>query len=100
MVDFCISEVRYDEKNEHIEWLKVHERQTKGTAWYVGPMRLVPRAFVADLIRLNKASFETIVKNASNQFIHGAHVHVIDGAYLTTDRNNTKRDNLGRLPVF
>ncbi len=27
-------------------------------------------------------------------------VHVIDGIYLTTDPNDTKRDNLGNLPTF
>jgi hypothetical protein len=100
MVDFCISAVRYNEKREHIVYLKVRERKTSGTKWSVGPARTVARAFVADLIRLNKASFETIVKGKDDLWWHGAHVHVVDDEYLSTDRNQTKRDNLGNLPEF
>lgn len=96
MFDFCISAVRYDSENQHIEWVKVHE--DKGAT--IGPARQVPRAFVADLIRLEKATFQTVIKMSNGNFANGAHIHVIDDIYLTTDRNNTKRDNLGNLPTF
>jgi hypothetical protein len=100
MVDFCISGIRYDEKKQHITFVKVHERQTTSQGWGLGPARIVPRAFVADLIRMNKASFETVVKVENNKVRHGAHVHVIDDVYLSTDRNSTKRDNLSNMPEF
>lgn len=100
MVDFCISAVRYNEKREHIDYLKVHERTTSGTNWSFGPYRIVARAFVADLIRLNKASFETIVQGKDDLWRRGADVHVVDEIYLSTDRNQTKRDNLSNLPEY
>lgn len=96
MTDFCISAVRYDSNNQHIELLKVHE--DRGSS--IGPFRSVPRLFVADLIRLGKATFQTVVKGSNGNWQNGAHVHVIDEDYLSTDRNSTKRDNLGNLPTF
>lgn len=96
MTDFCISAVRYDSKNEHIDWVKVHE--DRGSS--IGPYRRVPRLFVADLIRLGKATFQTVVQGSDGKWQDGAHVHVIDNDYLSTDRNSTKRDNLGNLPTF
>lgn len=96
MADFCISAVRYDSNNQHIDWLKVHE--DKGLS--IGPARSVPRLFVVDLIRLGKATFQTVVKNSKDQWKDGEHVHVIDDEYLSTDRNSTVRDNLGNLPTF
>lgn len=96
MTDFCISAVSYDATKQHIDWVRVHQDlDTK-----IGPSRTVARAFVADLIRLNKATFQTIIKDSEGKWQNGAHVHVTDGEYLTTDRNSTKRDNLGNLPTF
>jgi hypothetical protein len=96
MTDFCISAVRYDSKNEHIDWVKVHEDHGSK----IGPARNVPRLFVADLIRLGKATFQTIVKGSDGKWQNGALIHVVDENYLSTDRNSTKRDNLGNLPTF
>ena len=83
MTDFYISAVNYDKETQHIAMLKVHE--DKGST--VGPARKVPREFVADLIRLNKASFMTITKNKDSKWEEGAHVHVMDDTYLSTDKN-------------
>lgn len=96
MTDFCISAVRYNSSQQHIDFVMVH--QDLNTS--VGPSRVVPRVFVADLIRMNKATFQTIVKDTNGTWQNGASVHVIDVEYLTTDRNSTKRDNLGNLPTF
>lgn len=97
MTDFCISAVRYDTSNQHIAMLKVHE--DKGSK--IGPARIVPREFVADLIRLNKATFQTITHSKeSKSWSNGALVHVIDDTYLSTDRNDISKDNLGKLPGF
>jgi hypothetical protein len=97
MTDFCISAVRYDSENQHIEWIKV--REDMGAT--IGPARTVSREFVADLIRLGKATFQTVTYDkASKQYSNGALVHVIDHTFLSTDKNDITKDNLGRLPKF
>lgn len=94
MADFCITAVRYS--GEHIDYVKV--REEKATS--IGTPRTVERAFVADLIRLNKATFMTRVETNDGKWAVGAPIHVVDGEYLSTDRNSSKRDNLGNLPHF
>lgn len=97
MADFCITKVRYATGKTHIE--AVHVREEKSTT--IGDARVVPRAFVADLIRLGKATFITRTVNPENgKYQKGADVHVIDDIYITTDPNNRKRDNLENLPEF
>ncbi|HHA2786220.1 TPA: DUF3892 domain-containing protein [Stenotrophomonas maltophilia] len=96
MTDFCITAVRYSSNGSHIEYVYVNE-ELPGK---IGSNRVVPRAFVADLIRMKKATFQTRVETPEGKFRVGAAVHVIDDQYLTTDPNSTKRDNLGNLPQF
>ena len=96
MTDFCITAVRYSKDRDHIESVEVREEKPES----IGLRRTVARAFIADLIRLGKATFQTRIKNADGNWYHGAHVHLIDDTFLTTDRNSTKRDNLGSLPEF
>jgi len=97
MSDFCITKVRYNADGKHIDYVIVRE-ELPGK---IGNERTVDRAFVADLIRKGKASFQTRVFNSAAQsWSVGAAVHVVDDVYLSTDRNNTKRDNLGNLPAF
>ncbi|RIZ35928.1 hypothetical protein AXX04_05210 [Pseudomonas aeruginosa] len=96
MADFCITAVRYNKEKSHIEYVKVREEKAKT----IGAPRTVARAFVADLIRLDKATFQTRVKTADDTWTRGADVHLIDDEYLTTDRNSIERDNLGNLPEF
>lgn len=96
MTDFCITAVRYDAERKHINYVQVSQDLPEA----FGPKRVVPRAFVADLIRMNKATFATWVLNKEGNFSRGADVHVIEEVYLSTDRNSTKRDNLSSLPEF
>lgn len=96
MADFCITAVKYSSSREHIEWLRVNEEKPGE----IGPDRVVSRAFVADLIRLNKATFQTRTVTSEGKWRVGADVHVVDGTFLTTNRNSTKRDNLENLPEF
>lgn len=97
MTDFCISAVKYDEADEHIEWLKVHE----DLGDKIGESRIIPRIFVADLIRKGCATFQTVTRNSTGKaWQDGALLHVIDDFYLSTDRNNIAKDNLGKLPRF
>ncbi|PVZ42560.1 MULTISPECIES: DUF3892 domain-containing protein [unclassified Pseudomonas] len=96
MPDFCITRVKYDAHRQHIVQVEVSEDLPAK----FGTIHHVPRGFVADLIRMKKASFATWMKNAEGKYVKGADVHVIDETYLSTDRNSTKRDNLGSLPEY
>jgi hypothetical protein len=96
MIDFCITAVKYNHDRSHIDSVRV--REEKGRE--LGPNRTVPRAFVADLIRLKKASFQTRLQTSEREWRVGAEVHLIDGEYLTTDKNSKKWDNLENLPEF
>lgn len=95
MALYYISAVRMDAKNQHIEFVKI----IKGGK-VEAEATINSRQFVAELINDKAADFKTITKNSANQWVNGADVHVIDNIYLTTDRNSTKRDNLGSLPKF
>ncbi|EJM94755.1 DUF3892 domain-containing protein [Pseudomonas sp. GM67] len=96
MTDFCITAVRYSTDRKHINYVQVGEEKSDS----IGTRRTVERAFVADLIRLGKASFQTRIKKSDGLLYVGARVHLIDDTYLTTDRNSTERDNLESLPEF
>ncbi|WP_201175666.1 DUF3892 domain-containing protein [Pseudomonas sp. S31] len=95
MTDFCITRVRYDSSHKHIQFVEVSENLPGS----FGTKYVVPRGFVADLIRMKKATFSTWVLHADGKLYKGADVHVIDDVYLTTDANRTRRDNLGNLPT-
>ncbi|MBF8651271.1 DUF3892 domain-containing protein [Pseudomonas putida] len=94
MTDFCITGVRYDSTHQHIQFVQVSQDLPGG----FGTMHIVPRGFVADLIRMKKATFSTWVLHGDGKLYKGADVHVIDDIYLTTDANRTRKDNLGSLP--
>lgn len=96
MTDFCITAVRYSADKKHIDYVLVSENLPKA----FGTKRAVPRGFVADLIRLKKATFSTWVSNGKGESEKGADVHVVEEIYLTTDANSKKRDNLENLPTF
>lgn len=97
MTDFCVTKVKYSDDGEHIEWVVVREE----LVGKIGDERVVARAFVADLIRKAKATFQTRVFNPTQKaWENGAVIHVIDDQFLSTDRNSRKRDNLGNLPTF
>ncbi|HCU0429591.1 TPA: DUF3892 domain-containing protein [Serratia marcescens] len=95
MALYYISAVRMDTSNQHIESVKIIKGGKGGADATINS-----RQFVAELINDGAARFQTITKNAAGEWVYGADVHVIDDIYLTTDRNNTKRDNLGSLPKF
>jgi len=96
MADFCVTAVRYNKDRTHIEWVQVREEKEKT----VGLIRTVSRAFVADLVRLGKVTFQTRTQTVDGKYRVGAEIHLIDEIYLTTDKNSTKRDNLMNLPEF
>ncbi len=61
------------------------------------------RSSVVNLLDADK-TFATITKDSTNsKWVQGANVEVItvDGEkYIRTDRDKTKKDNLGQLPRF
>ena len=96
--DYCISEVRYDSNNKHIDKVKVHE--DKGDK--MGSASEWSRAAVVTSIE-DKKTFVTITKNSEGNWKKGAEVgiiHVNLKKYLRTDRDKTESDNLGKLPTF
>ncbi|WP_158090597.1 DUF3892 domain-containing protein [Pseudomonas sp. B10(2017)] len=97
MADFCITKVKYSADKSHIQELIVREEIPSKSK--IGEERRVDRAFVADLIRLGKARFQTRIWNGK-YWTTGADVHLIENEFLTTDRNSRKRDNLENLPTF
>lgn len=96
MADFGVIAVRYNSERTHITYVRVAEDLPAK----FGPYRTVDRGFVADLIRMNKATFKTWVKNSEGKFAPGADIHVLEDQFLSTDRNSKTRDNLGSLPEF
>lgn len=96
MYDYAITAVRYDSTETHIQAVRVH----KDLGSSIGEAMVCDRAFVADLIASNKATFQTVVKGTTIAWQDGAHIHVIDDVYLSTDPNGRKKDNLGNLPTF
>lgn len=96
MANLCITAVRYNHDHSHIEYVRVNEERPGE----IGPNRMVARAFVAYLIRLDKAAFQTRMKTPEGKWRIGAQVHLVDDVYLTADRNSHKRDNLENLPEF
>ena len=100
MADFCITHVRYNTDKTHITFLKVREEIAGDKRIQLGTPRTVARGFVADLIRLEKATFRTAVKTGEREYVFGARVNLYNKVYLTTDSNSTDSDNLGNLPEF
>lgn len=100
MVDFLITHVRYNEDKTHITHVKVRELIVKEGGNTTGVARTVDRGFIADLIRLEKVTFQTAVKKDNGNLALGANVHLYDKVYLSTDQNSIDRDNLGNLPEF
>ena len=94
MADFCVIGVRYNSERTHITFVRVAE----DLPGKFGTKHTVPRGFVADLIRMNKATFKTWVQNSEGKWVPGADIHVLEDQYLSTDRNSKVRDNLGSLP--
>ncbi|MBX8575632.1 DUF3892 domain-containing protein [Pseudomonas cichorii] len=97
MVDFCITEVRYQKDGKHIDYVKVREELGNDK---VGSPRFVGRNFIVDLIRLKKTTFQTRTQDKSGGWKKGAAVIIYNNKFLTTEGNNTEKDNLGELPEF
>ena len=98
MADFCITAVKYSPDKKHIDWAQVREEKWGGNV--AKEIRLVQRAFLVDLIRLELVSFRTKTQNRDGSWSDGDKVTIYNDKYLTTEGNGTERDNLGSLPEF
>jgi hypothetical protein len=97
--DYLISAVQYNAAGTHIAKVRAHPDNGDS----VGPGTEVSRSRVVSLLGAG-TTFATITRdNANNKWNRGADVGVItvDGEkYIRTDRDKTKKDNLGQLPRF
>jgi hypothetical protein len=96
--DYCISAVRYDADDKHIEKVKVHP--DNGDT--IGAASEESRSTVVDRIEAGN-SFVTIVKNKEKKWNKGEDVRIItvnSKKFIRTDANKTESDNLGELPTF
>jgi hypothetical protein len=97
--DYLISAVQYNAAGTHID--KVRRHPDDGDA--VGSSTDVLRSSVVSQLEAG-TTFATITRDSTNsKWVRGADVEVItvDGEkYIRTDRDKTKKDNLGQLPRF
>lgn len=96
--DYCISEVRYNSSNTHIEQVKV--RQDLGNK--LGSPSIWGREDVLDSLR-NNESFCTVTLGNDNKWNQGASVKKVTisgNDYIKTKKDSSEEDNLGELPTF
>ena len=97
--DYLISAVRYNYDGSHIDQVRSHP--DNGAT--VGAGTEVTRAQVVRLLE-SGSTFVTITWSpTSNSWNRGAEVRVVTISgekFIRTDRDATKRDNLGQLPTF
>ncbi len=98
--DYLISAVRYVETKttKHISHIKVH----RDLGDSVGESEIWSREDVVNAIDLN-STFITIFEDGNNTFKKGAEVEKIrinNEWFITTEPDQTKKDNLGNLPEF
>ncbi|MCK4296809.1 MAG: DUF3892 domain-containing protein [Candidatus Marinimicrobia bacterium] len=96
--DYCISAVRYDSEQKHIEKVKVH----KDLGDTIGASSEWTRSEVVEKIE-KENSFVTIIRNSNGNWNKGEDVHIITvkgNKYIRTDNNEIEEDNLENLPEF
>ncbi|MBZ9570552.1 DUF3892 domain-containing protein [Methanobrevibacter sp. TMH8] len=95
--DYCISAVRYNNKNTHIEYVEV--RKDNGET--IGSSETWKRADVLNKLNTGKTFCTIIFKE--NKWYEGADVIKVTirgKEYIKTVNDGTEEDNLGKLPRF
>jgi hypothetical protein len=94
--DWLVYGVRYDGRHRHIEWLFAYADNGDS----VGAKQTFSREAAITAIE-HGTTFCTIYGAPAGKWNFGAKLHVITSGgtkYLTTTRDSTPADNLGRLP--
>lgn len=92
MANFFIAGIRKDKASGHIQQVQLIFAGTSKKL-------VADREFVARLIGLGSASFQTIFWS-NNAWRYGAEVIVYDEIFITTAANSKVQDNLENLPEF
>ncbi|MGY2961519.1 hypothetical protein ACVWZP_002468 [Pseudomonas sp. TE36184] len=99
MTEYYVTAVRHNKEQSKIIALQVRRRILEEKK--VGPRVGSSREFIADLILSKTATFKTATYNKAEKYWEsGALVHVVGDNFLSTDRNDKTKDNLGELPPF
>ena len=97
--DYCISKVRYNSANTHIDKLiyRIHDP----VKHQMGGENEMTRANAVKLLEQGK-TFVSITENADKTFKKGAAVSVfpVSVKFLKTAADNRESDNLDHLPRF
>jgi hypothetical protein len=96
--DYLISAVRYNDPKTHIVAVRCHPDNGDS----VGAGTEVQRTTVVAKIDAG-STFATIRKTQEGKWIRGEDVRTVivdHTAYIRTDANGVKADNLGDLPLF
>ncbi|AYQ27639.1 MULTISPECIES: DUF3892 domain-containing protein [unclassified Polaromonas] len=97
--DYCISDVRYNAANTHIDKLIVRIHDGAKNTMGVGKEMTRPEA--VKLLEQGK-TFTSVTKNADGSFKKGAPVKVfpVEVKFLKTTPDQKESDNLDHLPRF
>ena len=99
MNKYYITAIRYNKEKTRIEYVRVNYRDLESktvSGWMVSS-----RVFVANLIATKAASFMTATRDAKDgSYTAAADVHLVGGEFISTDANDTTKDNLSSLPTF
>lgn len=101
-MDFYITGVRYTNDAASIKDVKIALRNTPITGEAtVEAERIVPSAFIRDLLRTKKLVIYTATFNKTkNKWEAGSEVSLYGDGFISTDPNSKTKDNLGELPEF
>ncbi|TFY95937.1 DUF3892 domain-containing protein [Pseudomonas nabeulensis] len=100
MPEYWIVKVHYADDHSRIESLLIR-RHNLAEEKLVGPYMETSREFVADLIKADAAVFITTSRNADGtKWARGEVVHAVGKDFISTNRNDKTKDNLGELPEF
>lgn len=97
MANYLVLAVAYSKEERHIEWLLVSREVDRK----LGFLSVVGNEFVVDLIKSESATFRTATIDAEqHKYFPGAHLHIYDDVFLTTDPDSSESNNLENLPEF
>lgn len=98
--DVYVSQVKYDDTGNHIEWFRIHLPFSGN----IGPVvNDVSRGEMINLIENENKIIATAIRDEMGKYSPGRTVHLFELdslKFLRTDGNQTRSDNLGDLPII